>query len=98
MGMKQEEIEKRFNDIEARKNDPEWLKMTPVERLHAAGLIYALDGEKITLEEYRNGMSPERELKIEKIRLEQHIEREQNRQRAYQWLKERGFEVKTTKK
>lgn len=98
MDMTQEEIEKHFNDIEARKNDPEWLKMTPVERLHAAGLMYALDGEKITLEEYRNGMSLERELKIEKIRLEHHIEREQNRQRAYQWLKERGFEVKTTKK
>ena len=98
MGMKQEEIEKRFNVIEARKNDPEWLKMTPVERLHAAGLMYALDGEKITLEEYRNGMSPERELKIQKIRLEKHIEREKNRQRAYQWLKESGFEVKTSKK
>lgn len=98
MGMKQEEFEKHFNDIKARKNDPEWLKMTPVERLYAAGLIYALDGEKITLEEYRNGMSLERELNIEKIRLEQHIELEQNRQRAYQWIKERGFEVKTTKK
>lgn len=89
MDMTQEEIEKHFNDIfEAQKNDPEWAKMTPVERLHALGMVYAQDGKKITLEEYRNGMSPERRLKIEKIRLEKRIEREQKRQEARKWMEE----------
>lgn len=87
--MTQEEIEKHFNDIfEAQKNDPEWAKMTPVERLHALGMVYAQDGKKITLEEYRNGMSPERRHKIEKIRLEKRIEREQKRQESRKWMEE----------
>ena len=85
--MTQEEIENRFKDTEARKNDPEWLKMTPVERLHAAGLMYAQDGEKITLDEYRNGMSPERKLKIEKIRLEKYIERAKKRAQSKEFRK-----------
>lgn len=88
MDMTQEEIEKHFNDIEARKNDPEWAKMTPVERLHALGMMYAQDSEKITLEEYRNGMSPERRLKIEKICLEKRIKREQKRQESRKWMEE----------
>jgi hypothetical protein len=83
-----------FDHIENQKNDPEWIKMTPLERLYAGGLIYAADGEKITLEEYRNGMSPERKLRIEKIRLEKNIERAENKQRFLRWCNEHDIEIK----
>ena len=66
---------------EERKNDPEWLKMTPVERMYALGMMYAYDGEKITLEEYRNGMSDERRERNTQILRERQAERDKVRKK-----------------
>ena len=60
---------------EERKKNPIWQKMSPVERMYAAGLVTGLDGEKITYSEFKNGMSPEREEKIDKIRFERREKR-----------------------
>lgn len=65
---------------EERKKNPIWQKMSPVERMYAAGLVTGLDGEKITYSEFKNGMSPEREEKIDKIRFERREKRK--------WLRE----------
>lgn len=73
---------------EERKNDPDWKDMSPLERLHAAGLCFGLDGEKITLEEHRNGMSKEREARLKTIREEKRKELAEKRLAAKNKLKE----------
>ena len=73
---------------EERKNDPDWNNMNPIERLHAAGVCFGLDGEKITLEEYRNGMSEERKARLDSIREEKRKELAEKRAAAKKWLEE----------
>lgn len=71
---------------EERLNDPDWIKMRPIERLHAIGVVNGLDGLPITLEEFRNGMSEEREKNIQRIREERRQELALKRQKAKEWL------------
>lgn len=80
--------------LEERRNDPDWAKMSFLERLHAAGMIKGLDGEKITLDEFRYGMSEEREARIDEIRQRHRDELKEKRRRAMDWLKNRGLEIK----
>ena len=74
---------------EERLNDPDWIKMRPIERLHALGVVKGLDGLPITLEEFRNGMSEEREENCRRIREEHREERAKKRKKFMEWFEKK---------
>ena len=79
---------------EERKNDADWQKMTPVERLYAMGAVSDRDGNKITLQEYRDGTADERVKKInERKREERRIQREYADKKLAEMLKKQRIEV-----
>jgi hypothetical protein len=79
---------------EERKNDADWQKMTPVERLYAMGAVSDRDGNKITLQEYRDGTADERVRKInERKREERRIQRECADKKLAEMLKNKGLRL-----
>lgn len=79
---------------EERKNDADWQKMRPVERLYAMGAVTDGDGNKITLQEYRDGTADERVRKInERKREERRIKREYAYKKLAEMLKNKGMNL-----
>lgn len=72
-----------------RKNDSDWQKMSPVERMYAAGLVYTTDGKKITLQYYLDHKDEIDQQQVEKRKeiLLHHV-------KSYiQWCTEHGYEI-----